>query len=36
MRDRDSQQKEIEKEKENKPSGKKMDVSKTRLREILR
>lgn len=33
VRDRDRQQKEI---KENRPSGKKIDVSKTRWREILR
>lgn len=36
VRDIDSQQKEIRREKENKPSGKKIDVSKTRLRELLR
>lgn len=36
VRDRDRQQKERCREKESRPSGKKIDVSKTRLRESLR
>lgn len=36
VRDRDRQQEERWREKENRPSGKKTDISKTRLREILR